>query len=840
MLESELVTFERSKAFELYLYIVPSMSDNERLWKFFFSNLAAGDPPKDTTTREKLVADLKDLGKIYDTAANFDITTLKTRFLAVIDKIVYALEKFSEQELGVMNAALDLSYSDPTDVAGHFIKTVGNNASVWDSSIYYAPCLSLVQSSGTGKTRLLKEVAEKGVYVVYVNLRSKRESGVPSHIGFSDTFIGWESQSRYARFLFVMLQKIESSQLSPIEFYNLCKNDTGGFWTTVEKSMEESKPAEAELPAKCFEVVNRIQLPQKGNTSSQNTPPKLKVLFAFDEARHLLTENKFDANTGNTESDDSSATKKTTSFKELRRAFRKLQNKIPIFAVLTDTFSKVSYLSPANHRDPSYRVSERGNQIYKPYFLCTMDLANPLNPKSVVPANWTYVDMYSDSKAPVLFENKAKLSDIGTLKHLCRYGRPLWITTYLPATIETPGDKAAVEKLLLSLARCKMIGGLKFTLWPENNAEDISLNIFALLSCVYDIAAHLLPQSVETMIASYMCVLGYVSEDRQVVYGKYASEPVLVEGAMHCLWKFGVVDALNQYHQYLSLLSAGETGEFISRFILLFSFQYLLNTKQANSMFYFSQRKTLKEFIRSLFVEQEAKDLIDILQPELKEGLVCFSHFRRVNYVPDENHLREAFCRSMAIISEDNATGVDLVIPVCLAEIDPLTKKAKDSSDMSVKDLKMSAFLIQVKNRYSAFSLNKTKAKLAAGKVDVKLPAKVRYLTMIMSLWNVHGTAFSVNSKGRQTHVIVEGLDKYKIFTEETKLKTLNEKKESVPLNDGHLLLKTVCKRIANHKHSLGQRSEKDLLRLHVQNMYPLEYQFEEFPVEVNAEEEMQ
>ncbi|KAG8701634.1 hypothetical protein FRC08_003983 [Ceratobasidium sp. 394] len=44
---------------------------------------------------------------------------------------------------------------------------------------YYAKFCSIVQSSGTGKSRALIELKDQGALVVYLNLRSKQESGNP-------------------------------------------------------------------------------------------------------------------------------------------------------------------------------------------------------------------------------------------------------------------------------------------------------------------------------------------------------------------------------------------------------------------------------------------------------------------------------------------------------------------------------------------------------------------------------------------------------------------------------------------------------------------------------------
>jgi hypothetical protein len=717
-----------------------------------------------------------------------------------------------------MEQALHLRYSDPTNIAGHFISTLERHSRDWDSSTFYAPYLSLVQSSGIGKTRLLSEVAENGVLVVYLNLRSGRESGVPVHIPFSTTFLEWKSELQYARFLFVVLKKIRDSKITPSDLLRQCM--TGSFWDKIDKMVNSCSIPLDNVGSECQKVLNEIESQlakplllepehddeQDKSTSSEEPPTllempakepeRLKVAFAFDEARHLLNDD---------DDDDAELValggRGQSSFAELRRALGKLPNRSGVFAVLTDTFSKVSYLSPAKYLDPSWKVSKSGLKLFPPYYFCSMDLANPLNSSRSIPPDWTCVDVYAakPTDSIVSYESKAVLKDVGTARHLARFGRPLWISTYLFAT-KLFRNLSNVEAMLIKLARSKMIGGLDFELWPSA-APDIQLNIFALLMCVYDVAAHVLPQAIETMVASYMCVLGYVSEDRQIVYGKYASEPMLVEGAAQCLQKYGLNKALKQYLQYISLLSAGETGEFIARVILLNSIQSALEeSRKQLPMFIYSQKITLQSYLMHLLCRADAETLIGKVPRKLLKGYVCFSHFRRTNDDPDEHLLRSAFSRSMAIICTENATGVDLVIPICL------------STDLQtdIKNLEMSALLVQVKNRYSSFSLKETERKLGLDKVDVDVSKGVPYLTMVMSLWQVHKKEFRVNENDGRTHVVVESLDHFKIFSSESK----NTRK-----------LKGTCMTIIDHKYSIGQRhAGNSLSQDYVKDMFPTEY----------------
>ena len=738
---------------------------------------------------EKLSVGLKIfmLPDIFKNPENFKIESVKERIQRHIRSLLHSDQIFDSIQLQVMVSALNLPYADPKQISDHFVTTINSHMSKWDPAVFCAPYVSLVQSSGCGKTRLLKQVTELGVYVVYLNLRSADEGGVPPHIPFSRTFIDWRSEAKYSYYLVTMLEKIVTlrSELNctPDAFFERCLD--ASFWVDVAVSVEKyCMSGIKDLQGRFEELLKSIP----------GESDKLKVLFAFDEARHLV----------NDKEDPSKA--KKSSFAELRRALGQIPSASSIFAVLTDTFSKVSYFSPANHRDPSFKVKRKGEKLFPPYFFGNMDLANPLKLGRRIPDGWMYVDINSGSTQLVPFSLVATLKEVGTLKHLVRYGRPLWISTFLSATKQYK-KLNLVEAFLIDLARSKMLGGIDFNLWPETSriaASESSLdeNVFALLSCVYDISANLESHAIETMVASYMCVLGFVSDDRQYVLGKYASEPILVEGAAQCLWKLGVKQALDQYLCSLSLLSAGETGEFVARFILLYSLQRKLSPKNtvtntAATLFYFSQKVTLSTYFESLFVPKQFREVKKNLPADLLSGYVCFSHFRRLNHLPTVDHLRDAFSRSMAIICTENATGVDLVIPICLTT----------DTNAEITELNMSAVLVQVKNR--SITSFETEKKIGLDKVDVNLAKDVPYVSMIMSIRNVHSqNDFSVAKDENQTHILVESFDHYSIF-------------DGV---DGKLLKET-CVSIVDHRHSIAERYEPGSIDLELAaELYPAEY----------------
>src|SRR6266498_4816978 len=91
------------------------------------------------------------------------------------DKRIYNIK-----QMKVVKRAFDeVPFKQSSDLTRNFLDFIIKCAQSWDPRKYYAPCVSLVQASGTGKTKLLKVIADE-VYVVYCCLHDENSSGYPS------------------------------------------------------------------------------------------------------------------------------------------------------------------------------------------------------------------------------------------------------------------------------------------------------------------------------------------------------------------------------------------------------------------------------------------------------------------------------------------------------------------------------------------------------------------------------------------------------------------------------------------------------------------------------------
>ena len=99
----------------------------------------------------------------------------------------------------------------------------------------------------------------------------------------------------------------------------------------------------------------------------------------------------------------------------------------------------------------------------------------------------------------------------------------------------------------------------------------------------------------------------------------------------------------------------------------------------------------LSKFLDSLLPDKIKQQFVECMedQDDLKvlweHGHVFFNHFGRMENVPCEENLREAFYRGAAMFMEKDHEGCDIMIPVLLSE--------------SQRKKKMSCIAVQVKNR---------------------------------------------------------------------------------------------------------------------------------------------
>ncbi|EFJ05595.1 hypothetical protein SELMODRAFT_431428 [Selaginella moellendorffii] len=431
-----------------------------------------------------------------------------------------------------------------------------------------APVVTLVQSSGWGKSRTACELATLGVFVIYCSFASSG-TAYPPRSAFADFFYTNAvkllsssstllSQSRFMLFCIdYFVSCIEALLLltsgeDPMDAKKFLNDLMVGknFWDVVQAKMEIGNAAREEFAnrldvdmkekpgektnmwgtweSKVFKEYNTLE----GLLSNVPAPAKgkLKVLFVMDEARWFTLH--ADPTT-------------LAAFVPARRASRVLPEDGSVSLMFTDTNGRLNNFVPPNKADNSDRVAAAGKLVAHPAYCFFL------------------ADLPSDEQTGGLL--LAQVEDLG---RLCGYGRPLWQA--LVKASASAGD-------VLLLAVDKLLGGTgsfnKCMLESGGLSHEACLATLGCRVCI-DINPH--ATIITDMVASHLLSVMSISDDQTLVWTHWAMEPVVAAAAAQVLRAQGKVGT--GWKECLEALvtgmkrgwvDRGYKGELVARVLLL-------------------------------------------------------------------------------------------------------------------------------------------------------------------------------------------------------------------------------------------------------------------------------
>ncbi|EFJ17389.1 hypothetical protein SELMODRAFT_420986 [Selaginella moellendorffii] len=400
-----------------------------------------------------------------------------------------------------------------------------------------APVVTLVQSSGWGKSRTTCELANLGVFVIYCSFASSG-TAYPPRSAFADFFYTNAvkllssgstllSQSRFMLFCIDYFVSCIEALLhltfgeDPMDAKKFLNDLMVGknFWDVVQAKMEignkgreefanrldvdlKEKPGEKTnmwgiWESKVFKKYNTLE----GLLSNVPAPAKrkLKVLFVMDEARWFTLH--ADPTT-------------LAAFVPARRASRVLPENGSVSVMFTDTNGRLNNFAPPNKASglgfSSDRVAAAGMLVAHPAY-CFFS-----------------ADLPSDEQTGGLL--LAQVEDLG---RLCGYGRPLW-----QALVKA---SASADDVLL-LAVDKLLGGTgsfnKCMLESGGLSHEACLATLGCRVCI-DINPH--ATIITDMVASHLLSVMSISDDRTLVWTDWATEPLVAAAAARVLRAQGKV-----------------------------------------------------------------------------------------------------------------------------------------------------------------------------------------------------------------------------------------------------------------------------------------------------------
>ncbi|KAF8553145.1 hypothetical protein OG21DRAFT_1497931 [Imleria badia] len=444
----------------------------------------------------------------------------------------------TETQSNVLREALTSTYQGGAVEAFH--KYLTENNTTFAEAKYYGKFCSIVQSSGTGKTRLMLELRKKGVCVLYMNIRSRGDTqgyperdDIPANILTRPCVTEDEYRTRCYEF-FAAVFKVLCTSMKDKELLSWCdnmcaigNNDRDNFFADLDRECDNVKREAERNKCSSYKGIMRRYYQQMVGCFPKAKDDKPKVVIALDEA-HVLHDKNGDP-------PFSPADVLLRTIKEYSE-----NNTHAVWVVFASTTSKVAHFASPQALFNSARVSVKGQLLFPPF----------------TQLGW-------NQNAPELEEVQPE--EVAKVGHIIRYGHPLWVSLM-------GGDDSLTE--LLQLARQKLCGSDRFNPRNDHQALAVLAQRFGL-----DIAfGHRdAVRYGETLVASHLRVCIKTTEDRMWSYTTYPSEPILSCAAASLLHSGDTKDknkldvSLHSLESMVNdgVIDIGQIGEVVSRFLWL-------------------------------------------------------------------------------------------------------------------------------------------------------------------------------------------------------------------------------------------------------------------------------
>jgi len=145
----------------------------------------------------------------------------------------------------------------------------------------YAPYLTIIQSSGSGKSRLVGELRTKGVFVLYICKRNETSTGYPASTPCVQQIFEAIHNNKFGILLSLAIKQIKTKNWNEGEFWSIQtkvehKSECRDFWNSIFKSLEQ-----VELSSDCS---------NKNFVTDLFPDREISVVCCIDEAHTLLAE----------------------------------------------------------------------------------------------------------------------------------------------------------------------------------------------------------------------------------------------------------------------------------------------------------------------------------------------------------------------------------------------------------------------------------------------------------------------------------------------------------------------------------------------------------------------
>ena len=472
----------------------------------------------------------------------------------------------------------------------------------------FAPYIAVVQASGSGKTRLLREVS-RSVCTLYVCCRIGTRGYPPrTKDAIYYLFRKLDDYETYEGCLDELVKRLRRAELAAL------------FYLPQAEKFSEHDSTAAEFVSE--QLSDRIWTSNDIESNGEPINPGKLVLLVFDEARWLLdTESSGDYFGFNL-------------FRLLQRALRALWDQHQdsrLFVVFVDTSSRIINFVPSLDRDPSARAPKAGpsvgRELFHPYILTrTFD---------------------------VLFEKLPKgtrdLTPLLELKNEEKYllaGRPL--------VAKPSGTRLAQSAFLLS----KLYGGA--TPFQEQSAYGHLSTVLVRLAISFSSQS---PTAAD-LVAGYMMYLLTMDLKRKDMTVSYLAEPRLAEAAA-LGWTLD--DVLIEYlipALRRALMSGkvkpGKRGTIVAQIVILTAFDTAckLSNKEPGSLV------PLTRVLQQLLPGDSDINVLDSIPASLHDVSVACGQFVQLSHSFDLDTNTRLAERHCGAAFNEWQEGLDFVVPL--------------------------------------------------------------------------------------------------------------------------------------------------------------------------------
>ncbi|PCH39715.1 hypothetical protein WOLCODRAFT_97721 [Wolfiporia cocos MD-104 SS10] len=588
----------------------------------------------------------------------------------------------------------------------------------------YANTLPIIQSSGTGKSRTVDEMAKLIFTIPFCIRQPNDKSGLPyppadtevvSFLLKNDAAYYEDVLLRYLIFFEHLFSRVEEvmKELTKDQYTDEC--DLARVWwdylTTNRASLYESvikrityiphatadeiKRQARDTVATGTSLIDYLKtLTPRQTLDGNDGQTSLDLVVYFDEAQ-TLAKSMLQTQEESAAQDDTQ-NRPRSRYDALLSALNRIRH-LTLFAVTLSTNSSLHELAASLAMHASMRLHQvEYNSLQAPYTELPFDCL--LNGKHLIEAG------------------QCTLKDTCQVSFISRFGRPLWATLY------ENGDDG-VRESLIALAMAKLTGTNNFSDQISTTSTDLDRARLAILSVRllldFNITQEMARTTTVDMVTSNMRIAYSAPKHREYLWSGYPSEPILAEAAFRAMARLEkpaisiIASAVN-----CGLVERGNRGELIMRLLLTEAFDTAakkeygvgdgLSVSKPVSLFAFIEAllgATKLEEVKNK-VPENIPSPTKTFEVAFKDAVVHFTHFVRNEDMSVSNSYGAwaALARGAAMQCAPNQDVIDCIIPVLLNSKDKLCENA------------MTGLLIQCKNKRSDSAVTIKEEKMNGGR----------------------------------------------------------------------------------------------------------------------------